>query len=125
VVDDSIVRGTTSRRLMRMIRQAGAKEVHMRISSPPIRYPCYYGIDMPTRSELIGSSHTVDEIRIYLGVDSLGYLSEKGLDALGTLDGKDFCMACFNGKYAVAFEKNFQKTMYEDIQPSLLGNESI
>ena len=125
VVDDSIVRGTTSRRLMRMIRQAGAREVHMRISSPPIRFPCYYGIDMPTRSELIGSSHTVDEIKTYLGVDSLGYLSEKGLEALGALEGKDFCMACFNGHYAVAFEKDFQKTVHEDIQPSLLGNEIV
>ncbi|OGF98314.1 MAG: amidophosphoribosyltransferase [Candidatus Glassbacteria bacterium GWA2_58_10] len=123
VVDDSIVRGTTSRRLIRMIRQAGATEVHMRISSPPIRYPCYYGIDMPTRSELIGSSHTVDEIQTYLGVDSLGYLSEKGLDALGTLDAGNHCMACFNGNYAESFEKNFQKTMYEDIQPSLLVGE--
>lgn len=125
VVDDSIVRGTTSRRLMRMIRQAGAAEVHMRISSPPIRYPCYYGIDMPTRSELIGSSHTVEEIKTYLGVDSLGYLSEKGLDALGTLDTGAHCLACFNGNYAVSFEKNFQKTMYEDIQPSLLGSEPL
>ena len=106
-----------------MIRQAGATEVHMRISSPPIRYPCYYGIDMPTRSELIGSNHTVEEIKTYLGVESLGYLSEKGLDALATLDTGDHCMACFNGNYAVGFEKNFQKTMYEDIQPSLLVGE--
>lgn len=123
VVDDSIVRGTTSRRLMKMIRQAGAREVHMRISSPPIKFPCFYGIDMPTRSELIGSSHTVDEIKTYLGVDSLGYLSESGLDALGALDEKQFCKACFNGNYAVPFEKNFQKTMHEDYQPSLLDDE--
>ncbi len=82
VVDDSIVRGTTSRRLMRMIRQAGAREIHMRISSPPIRYPCYYGIDMPTRSELIASSHTVEEIGKYLDVESLGYLSEEGIYGL-------------------------------------------
>jgi amidophosphoribosyltransferase len=125
VVDDSIVRGTTSRRLMKMIRQAGAREVHMRISSPPIKYPCFYGIDMPTRSELIGSSHSVDEIRAYLRVDSLGYLSEQGLDALGTLDEDRYCRACFNGKYAVTFEKNFQKEMYEDFQPSLLGEEPV
>ncbi len=122
VVDDSIVRGTTSRRLMKMIRQAGAREVHMRISSPPIKFPCFYGIDMPTRSELIGNSHTVDEIKTYLGVDSLGYLSEQGLDALGALDGDQYCKACFNGNYAVPFEKNFQKTMHEDFQPSLLDD---
>jgi amidophosphoribosyltransferase len=122
VVDDSIVRGTTSRRLIKMIRQAGAREVHMRISSPPIKYPCFYGIDMPTRSELIGSSHTVEEIRTYLGVDSLGYLSEKSLDALGALDGEQFCRACFNGSYAVTFEENFQKTMHEGFQPSLLDD---
>ncbi len=122
VVDDSIVRGTTSRRLIKMIRQAGAREVHMRISSPPIKYPCFYGIDMPTRSELIGSNHTVEEIRTYLGVDSLGYLSEKGLYALGALDGGQFCKACFNGSYAVTFEENIQKTMHEGFQPSLLDD---
>jgi amidophosphoribosyltransferase len=125
VVDDSIVRGTTSRRLVRMIRQAGAKEVHMRISSPPIRCPCYYGIDMPTHSELIASSHTVEEIKTYLGVDSLGYLSEEGLFINVPLEAKDYCLACFNGKYAVKFEENFQKKMYEGIQQSLLENESV
>ena len=79
VVDDSIVRGTTSRKIVRMIRSAGASEVHMRISSPPIQWPCYYGIDTPTRKELIGSSHDVEEIRRYLGADSLGYLSLDGM----------------------------------------------
>ncbi|MCE5272750.1 amidophosphoribosyltransferase [bacterium] len=122
VVDDSIVRGTTSRRLMRMIRQAGAREIHMRISSPPIRYPCYYGIDMPTRSELIASSHTVEEIATYIGVESLGYLSEKGLYELTGNRVEDYCMACFNGKYAVEFERNIHKCMHEDVQTSLLDN---
>ncbi len=122
VVDDSIVRGTTSRRLMRMIRQAGAREIHMRISSPPIRYPCYYGIDMPTRSELIASSHTVEEIAAYIGVESLGYLSEKGLFELTPFGIEDYCMACFNGKYAVEFEQNIHKSMHEDVQTSLLDN---
>ena len=78
VVDDSIVRGTTSRKIVKMIRAAGAREVHMRISSPPIQWPCYYGIDTPTRKELIGSSHEVEEIQRYLGADSLGYLSLDG-----------------------------------------------
>ena len=75
VVEDSIVRGTTSRKIVKMIRSAGAREVHLRISSPPIQWPCYYGIDTPTRKELIGSSHSVDEICRYLGADTLGYLS--------------------------------------------------
>ena len=122
VVDDSIVRGTTSRRLMRMIRQAGAREIHMRISSPPIRYPCYYGIDMPTRSELIASSHTVEEIGKYLDVESIGYLSEEGLYGLTPFKVDDYCMACFNGNYAVAFEKNIKKSMHEGVQTSLLDN---
>jgi amidophosphoribosyltransferase len=79
VIDDSIVRGTTSRKIVKMIRAAGAREVHVRISSPPIQWPCYYGIDTPTRRELIGSSHKVDEIQRYLGADSLGYLSLEGM----------------------------------------------
>ncbi|HUU27586.1 MAG TPA: amidophosphoribosyltransferase [archaeon] len=123
LVDDSIVRGTTSRRLVKMIRQAGANQVHMRISSPPIRFPCYYGIDTPTRSELIGSSHTVDEIKTYLRVDSLGYLSEEGLFTETGLKAENYCLACFNGNYAVPFEKNFSKKMYEDLQPSLLDSQ--
>jgi amidophosphoribosyltransferase len=104
VVDDSIVRGTTSRKIVRMIRGAGAREVHVRISSPPIQWPCYYGIDTPTRKELIGASHEVEEIRRYLGADSLGYLSLDGmLKATGT-DPANFCHACFTGSYRVGME---------------------
>jgi amidophosphoribosyltransferase len=101
VVDDSIVRGTTSRKLVTMLRQAGAQEVHMRISSPPTRNPCYYGIDTPTRAELIASSQGLEEIRRYLGADSLAYLSADGLYAFtkGRSDG--FCDACFSGAYPV------------------------
>jgi amidophosphoribosyltransferase len=103
VVDDSIVRGTTSRKIVRMIRTAGAREVHVRISSPPIQWPCYYGIDTPTRKELIGASHRVEEIRRYLGADSLGYLSLEGmLKAVGGSPG-GFCHACFSGAYEVGF----------------------
>src|SRR6185369_5726170 len=79
VVDDSIVRGTTSRKIVKMIRDAGAREVHLRISAPPTSGPCRYGIDTPTREELIGSSHTVDQIRDFIGADSLGYMSLEGL----------------------------------------------
>jgi amidophosphoribosyltransferase len=104
VVDDSIVRGTTSRKIVKMIRGAGAKEVHVRISSPPIQWPCYYGIDTPTRKELIGSSHHVDEICRYLGADSLGYLSLEGmLKATGSAPA-NYCHACFTGAYKVGIE---------------------
>jgi amidophosphoribosyltransferase len=101
VVDDSLVRGTTSRELVHMLRQAGAREVHFRVASHPITGPCHYGIDTPTRSELIASSHSVDEIRAHLGVDSLGYLSLEGmLAAAGPEPG--FCHACFSGQYPTA-----------------------
>src|SRR5512136_3268793 len=79
VIDDSIVRGTTSRKIVKMVRAAGAKEVHMRISSPPTSYPCYYGIDTPNRKELIASTHSIEEIRKYITADSLGYISMDGI----------------------------------------------
>ncbi|MEX2527176.1 MAG: amidophosphoribosyltransferase [Gemmatimonadota bacterium] len=98
VVDDSLVRGTTSRSLVHFMREAGAKEVHFRIASPPVISPCFYGIDMPSREELIGASHTVEEIRAILGVDSLGYLSREGMLAAVEEEG-GFCDACFSGNY--------------------------
>jgi amidophosphoribosyltransferase len=98
VVDDSLVRGTTSRGLVDLLREAGAEEIHFRIGSPPIRHPCYYGIDMPTREELIGANHTVEEIRQHLGVDSLGYLSLEGMRAAVEEHGP-FCDACWTGDY--------------------------
>jgi amidophosphoribosyltransferase len=102
VVDDSIVRGTTSRKIVFMLRSAGAREVHMRISSPPTAWPCYYGIDTPTRRELIASSHTVEEIRRYVGADSLAYISLNGLlAAVGKDNG--YCAACWTGRYPVEF----------------------
>ena len=98
VVDDSLVRGTTSRSLVKFIRQAGAKEVHFRIASPPVRFPCFYGIDMPSPEELIGSRLTPDEIGEQLGVDSLGYLSLEGMLSVVS-DHGSFCDACFSGNY--------------------------
>ncbi|MBI3896339.1 MAG: amidophosphoribosyltransferase [Acidobacteria bacterium] len=99
LVDDSIVRGTTSRKIVRIIREAGAREVHVRISCPPTIGPCYYGIDTPTQKELIAATHSVDEIRRYLGADSLAYLSLEGLkEAVGDTRG-EFCMACYTGNY--------------------------
>jgi amidophosphoribosyltransferase len=102
VVDDSIVRGTTSKKILALLRLAGATEIHQRICSPPTVGPCFYGIDTPTRQELIASSSTVEEIRQYIGADSLGYLSVAGLRrAVGGRD-DEFCMACFTNEYPVA-----------------------
>jgi amidophosphoribosyltransferase len=110
IVDDSIVRGTTSRKIVKMVRDSGAREVHVRISSPPTQWPCYYGIDTPTRRELIASSHSVDEIARYVTADSLGYLSLEGmLAALGGDDG--FCHACFSGQYAIPFTPTSKRQM--------------
>lgn len=101
VVDDSIVRGTTSRKIVKMIRDAGAREVHLRISAPPTRWPCYYGIDTPVRSELIAASHTEQEIAKYVTADSLGYLSRDGMHAAAQAEERQFCDACFTGEYLV------------------------
>jgi len=99
LVDDSIVRGTTSRKIVRMVREAGAREVHVRISCPPTVSPCYYGVDTPTREELIASSHSPEEICKFIGADSLGYLSLAGLkQALSDTEGK-FCTSCYTGNY--------------------------
>lgn len=105
LIDDSIVRGTTSKKIVRMLKDAGAREVHMRISSPPTSWPCYYGIDTPERRDLIASSHSCDEIRSYIEADSLGYLSEEGmLESVRKDDdpARLYCTACFTGKYPVA-----------------------
>jgi amidophosphoribosyltransferase len=99
LVDDSIVRGTTSRKIVRMVREAGATEVHVRISCPPTISPCYYGVDTPTREELIASSNSPEEICKFLGADSLGYISLGGLkQAVGDTQG-DFCTSCYTGVY--------------------------
>jgi len=102
VVDDSIVRGTTSKKIIKMIRSAGAAEVHMRISSPPTTHPCYYGIDTPTRQELIASSHSIEEIRKYITADSLGYISLDGVRKVVDQP-MNYCVACFCGNYPVPF----------------------
>ena len=114
VVDDSIVRGTTSRKLVRLIRHAGAREVHFRVGSPPVTHPCFYGIDTPSRRELIGALKTVDEIREFLGVDSLGYLSLEGLLACER-DGSRFCRACFSGRYPVPVDPTASKLALENL----------
>jgi amidophosphoribosyltransferase len=108
VVDDSIVRGTTSRKIVKMIRNAGAKEIHVRISSPPTSFPCFYGIDTPSRKELISASHSIDEINRYITSDTLGYLSREGMHNTMQKFGEgdvDFCDACFSGEYPVKFPR--------------------
>jgi amidophosphoribosyltransferase len=108
VVDDSIVRGNTSRKIIKMLYGAGARKVHMRISSPPLLYPCYYGIDMATKKEFIANHKTIEDIRRFLSVDSLKYLSIEGLvRAIGGSKDK-FCFACFNGDYPVQIPENIE-----------------
>jgi amidophosphoribosyltransferase len=112
VVDDSIVRGTTSQQLVRLIRRTGAKEVHFRIGSPPITHPCFYGIDTPKRGDLIAATHQVEDIRRFLGVDTLGYLSLEGLRACEE-EADHFCTSCFTGRYAVALGEAREKLALE------------
>lgn len=113
VVDDSIVRGSTMKKLVSMLRQAGANKIHLRIGSPPVSHSCYYGIDTPTRGELIASSHSVDKIQEYLAVDSLRYLSLEGL--LSCIeDSENFCVSCFSGNYPVERKGNYAKDVFED-----------
>jgi amidophosphoribosyltransferase len=114
VVDDSIVRGTTSKKIIKMIRNAGASEIHMRISSPPTSYPCFYGIDTPTRQELIASTHSIEEIRKYITADSLGYISMDGIQKVVPYR-MNYCAACFDGAYPVPFpgEKMLQLGLFD------------
>jgi amidophosphoribosyltransferase len=119
LIDDSIVRGTTSRKIVKMVRAAGAKEVHMRISCPPTISPCFYGIDTPTKKELIASSHTIEEIAKYIEADSLGYLSLSGLVRAVGSKGNDFCTACYTGQYPIDFVDTFSTDKDEDRQLDL------
>ncbi len=115
VVDDSIVRGTTTPRIVALLRKAGAREIHLRICAPPIRYPCVFGIDMASRSELIASHKSVSDIRDLIQADSLGYLSIDGLiDAIG-LPRKTFCLACFTGEYPVPIQLEMDKLAFETV----------
>jgi amidophosphoribosyltransferase len=102
VIDDSIIRGTTSKSRVQALREAGAAEIHLRISAPPCRHPCYYGIDFPDPTELIAATKSVEQVRRYLGVESLGYLSPKAMLSCATHDPADYCTACFTGRYPVA-----------------------
>ena len=116
VVDDSIVRGTTTKQIVSLLRKAGAKEVHLRISAPPIYHPCFYGIDTQIETELIAATHTEEEIRAFVGADSLGYLSIQGVLAALDLPYERFCFACFDGRYPepVPYDASRRKFILED-----------
>jgi len=115
VVDDSIVRGTTTPQVVKLLKRAGAKEVHMRICAPPIRYPCFFGVDMATRWELIAAQKTIPEIRDFIGADSLGYLSIDGLIKAVALPRDIFCMACFTGDYPIPIQLEMDKLALEGL----------
>ena len=112
VVDDSIVRGSTMRKLVRMLYAAGAAQVHLRIGAPPVTHSCYYGIDTPNRSELIAATHSTAEIESYLGVDSLRYLSVEGLRSCVD-DPDNYCTACFSGEYPTVRNGVHPKDIFE------------
>lgn len=113
VVEDSVVRGTTTRGKMQSLRRAGAKEIHLRVASPPIRHPCHYGIDFPSREELVAHNRTIEEIRRFLGVDSLAYLSLDGLLSSLKTGRQNFCAACFSGDYPIPIDPGFHKDQFE------------
>lgn len=125
VVDDSVVRGTTARARVVNLREAGAAEVHLRISCPPHRHPCYYGIDFPDPEKLLANQCTHEQIRKYLGADSVGYLDLDGMVRATGADGNRFCMACFNGDYPVHFDATFDKLIMEQQKkrPGLMGDD--
>jgi amidophosphoribosyltransferase len=121
VVDDSIVRGNTQRAVVRMLREAGAAEVHVRISSPPVTWPCYYGIDFATRVELIAADLSADQIRMSIEADSLGYISTEGMVRATGRPASDLCMACFDGRYPVPVEEELAlggKFLLEHLTPA-------
>jgi amidophosphoribosyltransferase len=113
VVDDSIVRGTTTPQVVKLLKRAGVKEVHMRICAPPIRYPCFFGVDMATRWELIAAQKTIPEIRDFIDADSLGYLSIDGLIKAVDLPRDNFCLACFTGDYPIPVQLEMDKIAME------------
>jgi amidophosphoribosyltransferase len=113
LIDDSIVRGTTTPQVIKLVRRGGAKEVHTRICAPPIRYPCFFGVDMATRGELIAAQKTVAEIRDSIGADSLGYLSIEGLIKAVALPKDSLCLACFTGDYPIPVQLEMDKLALE------------
>jgi amidophosphoribosyltransferase len=124
VVDDSIVRGTTTRGKLRTLRQAGAKEIHMRVSCPPLRFPCFYGVDFPTKEELLANNRDLEQIKEFLGVDSAGYLSLEGLLSCAALPADHYCTACWNGKYRIPVDMAMNKFIIERHQMNMFDDLS-
>jgi amidophosphoribosyltransferase len=124
VVDDSIVRGTTTRGKIRTLRQAGAKEIHMRVSCPPLRYPCFYGVDFPTKEELLANGRSLEQIKEFLEVDSVGYISLEGMLSCANLPADHYCTACWSGQYRIPVDtvvnkfslEHYQMRMFDDGQ---------
>ena len=123
IVDDSIVRGTTTKGKIIAVRQAGAKEVHMMVSCPPIRFPCFYGIDFPTKEELIANNKTIEEIRKFLDVDSLGYMSLEGLLSCADKKSDSYCTACWSGKYKIPVDVVLSKFSMEHYQMRMMFDD--
>ena len=123
VVDDSIVRGTTTRGKIRALRQAGAKEIHMRVSCPPLRYPCFYGVDFPTKEELLANNRDLEQIREFLEVDSIGYVSLEGLLSCASAPAQNYCTACWNGKYRIPVDFTVNKFTMERYQMQMFEED--
>ncbi len=122
VVDDSIVRGTTTKGKIRSLREAGAKEVHMRVACPPLVCPCFYGVDFPTKEELLASSRSLDKIREFLGVDSIGYLSLEGLLGCMSMPADNYCTACWSGQYKIPVRTVVNKFLMKRDQMQLFDD---
>jgi amidophosphoribosyltransferase len=122
VVDDSVVRGTTTRGKIRSIREAGAKEIHMRVSCPPVRHPCFYGVDFPTKEELLANGRDMKDIKEFLEVDSVGYLSIDGMLGCAKLPNDHYCAACWSGKYPIPVDVTVNKFMMEHYQLHMFDN---
>jgi len=125
VVDDSIVRGTTTKGKISAIRQAGAKEVHMRVSCPPIRYPCFYGVDFPTKEELLANGRDMQQIKEFLDVDSIGYISLEGMLSCASLPKEHYCTACWTGNYRIPIQTIVNKFTMERYQMQLFDDDSV
>jgi amidophosphoribosyltransferase len=125
VVDDSIVRGTTTPQVVKLLKKAGVKEVHMRICAPPLRYPCFFGVDMATRWELIAAQKSIPEIRDFIGADSLGYLSIDNLIKAVALPRDIFCTACFTGDYPIPVQLEMDKLALETIDAEHKGQFNV
>jgi amidophosphoribosyltransferase len=122
MVDDSIVRGTTTGKVVRLLLDAGAKEVHVRISAPPVKYPCFYGIDMATQDQLVAAKHSIEAIRHLIGATSLGFLSTQGLSRALSVPNDNFCLACFTGDYPIEIPSHLRVSKFAHEMPMAAKN---